>query len=595
VPVTVIDNGSRNRLDVPPGFLEFQTGTLVFDGSDNALVIGAGSTLQGGRIRLGTGCSVESGQDCRLASIEIHAARDGHVRIGDGTGFTSHCRIYLHEPGEIVFGRSCLVAGGTTLSVSDMHSIVDVATGRRLNPPRDIRLGDRVWLGEGVRVWKGASIGAGSIIGTESLVTKPIPENVIAAGVPARVIRTGVTWRHDLLPLDDGATIPRPVAPSVPAVARPRPSDSVDVLVGKTAREPATFVRTISPADGLLLLGTSHFHDEEVARLAYYRYGAWAIDDLRQVVDWRFGGFEHVPRMLEFACGFGQQTRYLVQELPRERIWCSDADPDAVAFVRKAFGVHGFTSSRFPGAAWSDDRFDLIIALSLFGHLPRLTFTAMLGRLVELVAPGGLLVFSVHDAARAPESARPADGFTFVPHRTGGGGTSIDSGTTFVTEAFVRSCLDEAGAIGWPHVRLPRGLWSHEDLYVVAGDPAVRFASLPRRRGPEGCLERVEMTSERTLAVSGWVGDPDGPAEVRLVVDGELRDLCKPTIARPDVAAFLQEPAYAIAGWSSVLHVEPGDASFRDAELDVVAVARDGRTRRLFAGRVGSALGRTLC
>ncbi|NCY02976.1 MAG: acyltransferase [Planctomycetia bacterium] len=178
----------------------------MFDGSDSALVIGDGSMLQGGRIRLGSGCSVECGRGCRLASIEIHAAGGGHVRIGDGTGFTSHCRIYLHEPGEIVFGRSCLVAGGTTLSVSDMHSIVDVATGRRLNPPRDIRLGDRVWLGEGVRVWKGASIGAGSIIGTESLVTKPIPENVIAAGVPARVIRTGVTWRHDLLPLDDGAT-----------------------------------------------------------------------------------------------------------------------------------------------------------------------------------------------------------------------------------------------------------------------------------------------------------------------------------------------------------------------------------------------------
>ena len=595
MPVTVIDNGSRNRLDVPAGFLESQTGTVVFDGSDNTLVVGAGSTLHGGRIRLGTGCSVDCGRECRLASIEIHAAHGGHVRIGDGTGFTSHCRIYLHEPGEIVLGKACLVAGGTTLSVSDMHSIIEVETGRRLNPPRDIRLGDRVWLGEGVRVWKGASIGAGSVIGTESLVTKPIPENVIAAGVPARVIRTGVTWRHELLPCTQTGVPMRPVAAPPHHAGLAQPVDSVALLIAKTAPDPETFVRSIAPADGLLQMGRSHFHDDEVARLTYYRYGAWAVDDIRQVVNWRYGGFQHVPRLLEFACGFGQQTRYLVQHVNRERIWCSDADPTAVDFVRHAFGVQGFTSSRFPGATWCDDRFDMITALSLFGHLPRLTFGAILGRLIDLLSPGGLLVFSVQDAARAPTADRSPDGFTFIPHRTGGGAASVDSGTAFVTEEFVRRALDEGGAAGWPHLRLPRGLWSHQDLYLLVRDPDLRFESLRYRRGPEGCLERLEMVAPRTLVATGWVGDPDGAAEVRLIIDGDVRHACRPTIARPDVATSLQEPAYAMAGWTCPLDVDASDESYREAALDVVAVASDGRTRHLYAGRVGSALGRTLC
>jgi hypothetical protein len=50
-----------------------------------------------------------------------------------------------------------------------------------------------------------------------------------------------------------------------------------------------------------------------------------------------------------------------------------------------------------------------------------------------------------------------------------------------------------------------------------------------------------------------------------------------------------------MAGWTCPLDVDAGDESYREAALDVVAVASDGRTRHLYAGRVGSALGRTLC
>lgn len=53
-----------------------------------------------------------------------------------------------------------------------------------------INIGDNVWVGGSVTIVPGVTIGDNTIIGTGSIVTKDIPSNVIAAGVPCRVIRS---------------------------------------------------------------------------------------------------------------------------------------------------------------------------------------------------------------------------------------------------------------------------------------------------------------------------------------------------------------------------------------------------------------------
>ena len=53
----------------------------------------------------------------------------------------------------------------------------------------DVILGDDVWLGAGVIVLTGVRIGRGTIVGAGSVVTSDLPENAIAVGVPARVVR----------------------------------------------------------------------------------------------------------------------------------------------------------------------------------------------------------------------------------------------------------------------------------------------------------------------------------------------------------------------------------------------------------------------
>ena len=96
-----------------------------------------------------------------------------------------------------------MLSGDITMDVSDMHSILDVETGERINPPQDIEIGDHVWLAHGVRIMKGAQIGQHSVIGSRSMVLGVIPAHSLAVGAPARVMRAGITWdRRRLSPKD---------------------------------------------------------------------------------------------------------------------------------------------------------------------------------------------------------------------------------------------------------------------------------------------------------------------------------------------------------------------------------------------------------
>jgi acetyltransferase-like isoleucine patch superfamily enzyme len=104
----------------------------------------------------------------------------------------------MHEPGAITFGRDCMLSTDIHMDPSDMHPIYDRATGERLNPPQDIEIGDHVWLGTRVIVLKGAKIGSGTIVGAGSIVAGNLPENVLALGTPARVIRENVVWTRDM-------------------------------------------------------------------------------------------------------------------------------------------------------------------------------------------------------------------------------------------------------------------------------------------------------------------------------------------------------------------------------------------------------------
>jgi acetyltransferase-like isoleucine patch superfamily enzyme len=199
MPITIADLGKNNVIEAPDSFLSGQSGVIRFSGSNNYVKIGEKNIANGILIRLGENCRFESGDGNRLGQLSTFSIRNTSFKIGSRTGFTAKCALHAHEAFNISIGDRCLIAGETVLSVSDMHSILSIETGERLNPGGSIVLEDHVWLGAACRVLKGVRIGTGSVVGVGAIVTKDIPENSVAAGVPAQVVRSGITWMQKLV------------------------------------------------------------------------------------------------------------------------------------------------------------------------------------------------------------------------------------------------------------------------------------------------------------------------------------------------------------------------------------------------------------
>lgn len=121
------------------------------------------------------------------------------VNIKSGTVFNGHAAIKLGESTNLTIGENCLIAPGLYMSTTDWHTIIDIETQERINKAKDISIGNHVWIAQDVKILKGAVIGHDSVIGAGSVVVGHIPSNVVAAGVPARIVKTGITWKRELI------------------------------------------------------------------------------------------------------------------------------------------------------------------------------------------------------------------------------------------------------------------------------------------------------------------------------------------------------------------------------------------------------------
>jgi acetyltransferase-like isoleucine patch superfamily enzyme len=144
-----------------------------------------------------TNATLEIADDCVIRGVIRFVGGDGaSLRIGPRTTF-NQVGMTSHEGSAITFGSDCMLSTDIHMDAGDMHPIYDRATGERLNPPRDIEVGDHVWLGTRVLLLKGAKIGSGTIVGAGSMVAGTLPENVLAAGSPAKVVRENVVWSRE--------------------------------------------------------------------------------------------------------------------------------------------------------------------------------------------------------------------------------------------------------------------------------------------------------------------------------------------------------------------------------------------------------------
>lgn len=213
--------GSRIRRHGPGHGVEWHDAKLhrcriTISGANNRVIFGRGAILWNANIELaGRGLVFRIGAGCRVRGGTFVLNDEGsRIEIGDGTTMTGPMMV-AQSGHRIAIGRDCMIAYGSDLRCSDGHSVLDAATGEMLNPPADIVLGDHVWIGIHAQILKGATIDEHAIVAARSVVTRPIPAHTLVGGVPARPLRTGVTWdrrRHIPSPLPHAALSFRQIA-----------------------------------------------------------------------------------------------------------------------------------------------------------------------------------------------------------------------------------------------------------------------------------------------------------------------------------------------------------------------------------------------
>jgi acetyltransferase-like isoleucine patch superfamily enzyme len=151
---------------------------------DGIAFIGRNVRIQirkGAKLRLGRWCWIGNG-----TKIRIHG---GEVEIGAKTVIGEEATFSAYE--HISLGRESVIADRVMFIDFD-HCVMEVERPIRQQGiyHRPVRVGHNAWLGYGAAILRGVTVGDNCVIGTYAVVTRDLPDNAVATGVPAKVIRT---------------------------------------------------------------------------------------------------------------------------------------------------------------------------------------------------------------------------------------------------------------------------------------------------------------------------------------------------------------------------------------------------------------------
>lgn len=114
---------------------------------------------------------------------DIHLKEN--VNIGHNCTIFSSNKVLIHE-NTLISAYCYILSGGEYDYTNEEVKMIDQDGGDSIG---ELEIGRDCWIGAKVVVTDGSSIGSRSVIGAGAIVTKPIPEDSVAIGIPARVIK----------------------------------------------------------------------------------------------------------------------------------------------------------------------------------------------------------------------------------------------------------------------------------------------------------------------------------------------------------------------------------------------------------------------
>ena len=128
----------------------------------------------------------ECGENCYI-ELPFHANWGGH-HVHFGSGVYANSNLTIVDDGHVYVADKVMFGPNVTIATAS-HPIEPTLRARGLQYNRDVYIGENTWIGAGVIIVPGVRIGKNSVIGAGSVVTKDIPDNVVAVGNPCRVLR----------------------------------------------------------------------------------------------------------------------------------------------------------------------------------------------------------------------------------------------------------------------------------------------------------------------------------------------------------------------------------------------------------------------
>jgi len=142
-------------------------GYLTMEKDSKLIVNGNFSIKSGGRVSI-----------CNGATLEV------------GSGYINY-NTFLVCRKKICIGNKAKISNNVVIRDNDAHEIINGKNESK----ESIEIGEHVWIGTNVTILKGVKIGNGAIIGANSLINKNVPEKMLVAGIPAKIIKENIEWK----------------------------------------------------------------------------------------------------------------------------------------------------------------------------------------------------------------------------------------------------------------------------------------------------------------------------------------------------------------------------------------------------------------
>lgn len=174
------------RTKIHTVLLSHKKGIIIGNGSNiyyRSRIDCSYSYVMGGGVTIGNNCSIGRSE------IKYHGGMPFYTcLLSDGEGskivIGDNCRVngaYIHAEKGITIGKNCVIASGVNIIDSNGHQVRSFNRTIGRDEPKEIVIGNNVWICMNVTILKGSIIGDNSIVAAGSVVQGIIPPNSIAS------------------------------------------------------------------------------------------------------------------------------------------------------------------------------------------------------------------------------------------------------------------------------------------------------------------------------------------------------------------------------------------------------------------------------